>query len=152
LHGRRQSSHRFFERRVGVEAVRIEDVDVLEAHALQALVEARQNVFATAASLAVGAGPHVPAGLRRDDELVPVGHEILFEDLAEVGLGAAERRAVVVGEVEVRDAEIEGGAKHVALRRQGRVVAEVVPEAEREKRKLEPALAALAISHRFVTL
>ena len=53
-------------RRLGVEAVRVEDVDVVEPHPRQALVEAREHVLARA-PLAVGAGPHVVAGLGRDD-------------------------------------------------------------------------------------
>jgi hypothetical protein len=76
LHGARERAHGFLERRVGIEAVRIEDVDVVETHALQALVEAREQVFARAAALAVRARPHVPAGLAGDDQFVAVGREV----------------------------------------------------------------------------
>ena len=48
-----QRGHGLLQRRLGVRAMRVEDVDVLQAHALQALVEARQHVFARAAALAV---------------------------------------------------------------------------------------------------
>ncbi len=61
--------HGFLERRVGIEAVRIEDVDIVEPHPLQALVEAGQHIFA-AAPFAVGTGPHQVAGLGRDDQFV----------------------------------------------------------------------------------
>ena len=74
-HRRVERAHGFLERRVGIEAVRIEDVDVVEPHALEALVEAREQVLA-APPLAVGAGPHVVAGLGRDDQLVAVGAEV----------------------------------------------------------------------------
>jgi hypothetical protein len=47
---------------------------------------------------------------------------------AEVGLGAAVGRAVVVGEVEVGDAQIERAAQDGALDVERLVVAEVVPE------------------------
>ena len=60
-----ERAHRLLERRVRVEAVRVEDVDVVELHAPQALVEAREQVLARAA-VAVRARPHVVAGLRRD--------------------------------------------------------------------------------------
>ena len=62
---------RLLERCLGIETVRVEDVDVVEPHPAEALVEARQEVLARS-PLAVGAGPHVVAGLRRDDDLVPV--------------------------------------------------------------------------------
>ena len=56
---------------LGVEAVRVEDVDVVEAQAPQALVEAREQVLARA-PVAVRPGPHVVAGLGGDDQLVAV--------------------------------------------------------------------------------
>ena len=91
------------DRRHGVDAVRVEDVDVVDAHALQRLLGARQDVLARS-EVAVRAGPHVVARLRRDDELVAVRREVLAHHAPEVRLGRAVRRAVVVREVEVRDA------------------------------------------------
>src|SRR3712207_7993263 len=60
--------------RSGVGPVRVEDVHVLHAHALQALVEAREYMLARA-PLAIGPGPHLVARLRGDDELVAIGPE-----------------------------------------------------------------------------
>ena len=37
-------------------------------------------------------------------ELIPVGHEVLVQDAAQILLGAARLRTVVVGQVEVGDA------------------------------------------------
>ena len=113
---------------------RVEDVEVVDADAPEALVEAGEDVLARTAALAVRARPHVPAGLAADDQLVAVGGEVLAQDPPEVDLGAAVRRAVVVGQVEVGDPEVEGGVDHRPLRRERRRVAEVVPEAEREER------------------
>ena len=131
--GRVERAHRLLERRLGVEAVRVEDVDVLEAHPLQRLVEAREHVLARA-PLAVRAGPHVVAGLGRDHELVAVGPEVLAEEAAEVGLRRPVRRPVVVREVEVQDPEVEGAPEDRAARLERPVVAEVVPEPERDRR------------------
>ena len=49
-----ERAHRFLERRLGIETVRVEDVDVIEAHTLEALVEAGKQGF-TAAPFAVRA-------------------------------------------------------------------------------------------------
>jgi hypothetical protein len=49
---------------------------------------------------------------------------------AEIRFRTAARRAVVVGQIEVRDAEVESPAKDGPLRFEGLVIAEVVPEAE----------------------
>jgi hypothetical protein len=59
----------FFERRFRVEAMRIEDIDIVEAHALQALVTGRDEILA-AAPFAIGTRPHVVTRLGRDDQLI----------------------------------------------------------------------------------
>ena len=69
MHGGDQRAHGLFERAIVPGAVRVKDVDVVEAHALEAVVERGEQIFARAAD-AVGAGPHVPAGLCGDDEFV----------------------------------------------------------------------------------
>ncbi len=150
-HGRVERAHRLLERRLRVEAVRVEDVDVVETDATEALVEAREQVLPRP-PLPVGPGPHVVAGLRRDHQLVPVRREILGEEPPEVLLGRAVRRAVVVREVEMRDAEVERAADDRTARVEGPVVAEVVPEPERHGRQLQPARAAAVVAHRVVAL
>ena len=122
-----ERAHRLVQRRVGVEAVRVEDVDVVQAHPPQALIEAREQVLARA-PLPVGARPHVVARLRRDDQLVAVAGEVLVEDASEVDLRAAVGRAVVVGEIEVGDAEIERAPHDRAAGRERPVIAEVLPQ------------------------
>ena len=57
LDGRIEGSHGLFERSRGVEAVRVEDVDIVEAQAAQALIEAGEQVFA-GSPFSVGAIPH----------------------------------------------------------------------------------------------
>src|SRR6202012_1024412 len=96
--------------------VGVEDVDVVEVHAGQRLVERGENVLAPAAALAVGAGPHVPARLGRDHHLVAVGAEVFPHRPAEVDLGGTVGRPVVVGEVVVGDPEVEGAAGELPLR------------------------------------
>jgi hypothetical protein len=81
-----ESAHRFLERRLGIETVRIEDVDVIEPHALEALIEARKHVFA-AAPFAVRPRPHIIAGLGRDHEFVAKAAEVAAQDVAEGKLG-----------------------------------------------------------------
>ena len=70
------------------------------------------------------------AGLGGDEELVAVGTEVLLPDTAEVLLGRAGYGAVVVGEVEVADAVVEGVEYHTLGL--GEVIdgAEIVPKAE----------------------
>ena len=136
---------------VGVEAMVVEDVDVVDAHPAKALVQARQEVLA-GAEVAVRARPHVPTGLGRDDQLVAVVTEIGVEDPTEVGLGAAVRRPVVVGQVEVGDAQVESAAQDGALALERLVVAEVLPEPERDGRQQQAAASAAAVGHGVVAV
>ncbi len=129
LHSADQCACCFFDRGVVVGAMAVEDVDVVESHSGQRLFERGQQIFARATE-AVGAGPHVPAGLAGDDQLIAVSGEILGEDAAEVLLRAAVRRAVIVGQIEMRDAEIECATQDRALVHQRYVVAEVVPQSQ----------------------
>src|SRR5436305_11161043 len=71
--------------------------------------------------------------------------EIGVQNFSKRFLGRAGRRAVVVGEIEVGDAEIERAKDERAA--VGKVVyaSEIVPEAERERRKLQAAATAGAI-------
>ena len=138
---------RLLERRGLVEPVAVEDVDVVQAHPLQGLLARGDEVLPRPAALAVGAGPHVVAGLARDDQLVAVGPEVAREGGAEVALGRAVGRAVVVREVEVRHAAVEGPAQGRLLALERHVVAEVVPEAEGDGRQVEPGAADPAVRH-----
>src|ERR1700757_737472 len=131
--------------------MRVEDVHVLQPESAQALIKARQQVLARA-PVAVGAGPHAPAGLGRDDELVTVWAEVAGEQLPECPLRCAVRGPVVVREVEVGDPKVEGPAQYGArvLERAGG--AEVLPEAEGDRREFKPAPAAASVADGVVTV
>ena len=146
-----QRLHGFFQRRVGIKAVRIEDIHIVEPHPLQRLVARGDQVFA-AAPFAVGAAPHQVACLGRDDQLVPQPVKIGLEDVAERLFGAAGRWAVIVGQVEMGDALIKGRAADRLLCLMRGVVAEVVPQAQRNGRQHQAGLAATAVDHAVVTV
>ena len=140
-----QRAHRLLQRRVRVEPVAVEDVHVVDAHPGQRLVQTGQQVLAGAAALPVRARPHVVAGLGRQDQLIAVRPEVLGEDRAEVGLRAAVGRPVVVGQVEVRDAAVEGAPQDGPLPLEGHVVAEVVPQPQRDGGQVQATSAAAAV-------
>ncbi len=152
LHRRVQRAERFLERRAGVETVVVEDVDVVDAEALEALVEAGEQVLARA-EVAIGTGPHVPAGFRRDHQLIAViPRKSVAEDATEIRLGAPVRRPVVVRKVEVRDAEVERSPEDGALALERSIAAEVVPQPQRQSGKHETAAPAAAVLHRCVAV
>jgi hypothetical protein len=129
--------------------VGVEDVDVVQTEPVERRIEARQEV-GPATELAIGPRPHVPARLGGDDQFVAIGLEVPAQHPAEVLLGRAIRWAVVVGEVEVRDPAIERVPQHFSLPVEGAVVAEVVPETERYRRKQEPGRPDPSVGHRVI--
>ncbi|MNH38209.1 hypothetical protein D3C79_992050 [compost metagenome] len=83
----------------------IEDIHIFQPHALQALVQAGDQIlFRT--PVAVRARPHGVTGLRGDDQLIAPGFQVCAEDAAKVFLGGAGGRAIVIGQIEVGDAVI----------------------------------------------
>src|ERR1019366_9379433 len=148
-HGLMERAHGFLDGGIGIGAVGIEDVDVFQAHAAKALIEAGEQILARS-PVAVRAGPHIVAGLGGNDQLIAVGSEILAEEAAEILFGGAVGRAVIVGEVEVGDAEREGAAEHGAGVLEAVDAAEVVPETKGNGRQEETARTAAAIGHGVV--
>src|SRR5450756_1589405 len=121
-----EGDHRLLERRRRVKPVGVEDIDVLEAQSTEALVEAGGQVLARA-PVAIWSRPHVVAGLRGDDQLVPVAAQVRGENSTEVLLRGTVRRPVVVGQVEMGDPQVEGPANHRSLAVDRPIVSEVLP-------------------------
>src|SRR5690606_27761650 len=97
--------------------------------------------------LAIGTGPHIVAGLGRNDDLVAIGAEIAGQHLAEQLLGRAWRGTVIVGEVEMGDAPVEGVTQDFEG---GIIVAgatEILPETERDDGEFQARFAAAAVLH-----
>ncbi len=141
----------FLDRGLGIGAVVVEDIDVVQPHPQQARVQGSKQILARA-MVAIRAGPHVVSGLGRDDQLVPVWAKILLEDPAEVGFGGAVWRAVIVGEIEVNDTEIECLPQDRALCLQGATVPEVLPQAERYFWKQQAATPGPPVGHGVIAL
>ena len=73
--------------------------------------------------------------------------KLFAENAAEVLLGASGVRAIVVCKVKVRDPVVKGREAELLHGFEGRRVPEVVPEAERDGGKQEPAVSAARIAH-----
>src|ERR1019366_4773802 len=117
------------ERGAGVEVMVVEDVHVVETHPGQALIQACQQVLARA-QIAVGARPHVPTSLGRDEQLVAVITKVGVKDSPEVAFGGSVRRPVVVREVEMRYAQVEGASQDAPLGVVRALVDDGVPPSE----------------------
>ena len=146
-----ERAHGLFQRRLGVKSMRVEDVDVLEAHPSKALVEAGQQIFSGAPD-PIRPGPHVVAGLTGNHQLVAVAGQVRLQDATEVFLGGAVGRSVVVGQVEMRDAQVEGPAEDRSLGLERAVMAEVLPQSERDGRQEQAAASGPPVRHPGIAL
>ena len=127
-----QRTHGFFNRRIRVRSVVVEDVDIVQAKPLEALVQAGQHVLARP-EIPVGAWPHIPPRLGRDDQFVSIPGKILAQDTSGVDFSRPERWTVIVREIEVGDSQVEGRVHDLSLRGQRFVVAEVMPEPQTDQ-------------------
>src|SRR6185295_5336112 len=96
--------------------------------------------------------PHVVAGLAGNDQLVTKGGQVLAQHTAEVLFGRAGRRPIVVGQVEVGDAQIEGAAQQGAAVLKDIHAAKVVPQSQRDGWELQTAATGAVVVHGRVTL
>ena len=119
----------------------VEDIDIIYPQAFEALIKAGNEVFPRA-KIAIGSGPHIKSGLGGDDQFVPVGRQVELEDVAEGLFGRAIGRSIVVGQIQVCDTVVKGGAHCSAPIFKHIDAAKIMPQAEREQRELNTAVAA----------
>src|SRR5664280_2573473 len=84
------------------------------------------------------------------DQLVPVAAQVRREDSTEVLLGRTVRRAIVVRQVEMGDAQVEGSLDNGPLAVDRPVVSEVLPQSDRDRGQLEPAPPGSPVLHGVV--
>ncbi len=151
-HRRVQRAHRLLERGVRVEAVRVEDVDVVQAHPWPATGRGwRAGTCASPTRRTARATCRSRPCVEMTSSS-RYGRKSSGVELAEVGLGRAVGRAVVVRQVEVGDPRGRTrGAGSPAGCRAG-LVAEVVPQAERHGRQQQAAASACAVGHLVVAV
>ena len=141
----------FLEWGIRVVAMAVEEVHIVQIHALEALVEARHQILARA-PVAVRTFPHIISRLGRDEEFVTIRQEIILHQSAHGFLSASVRRAIVVGKVEVSDSVVEGivGDGTASLVRIHS--SEVVPESQTNLRQQDSALAASLVKRLCIAI
>ena len=80
-------------------------------------------------------------------KFITVARKIGRQDLREIRFRRTWRRAVVVGEVEMGNAQVKGATANRPAGVKWNVIAEIMPKAQRQRRQLQPAAPALAVSH-----
>ena len=146
-----QCAHGLFNGSIGIGAVMVENIYIVQMHPLQRLVQTGNQIF-PAAPVAIRAGPHIISGLGGNDQFVTVGVPVPIHMDAEIALRLAIGRSIVVCQIEMGNAQIETGSQNALLGAEGGNVAEIVPQTQRNCREQQAALAAAAIGHLTVTV
>ena len=84
----------------------VEEVHVVEVHALEALVEAGRQILART-PVAVRPFPHVVSGFGGNEEFIAIGTEVILHQSAHGFFCTSVGRAVIVGKVEMGNAVVE---------------------------------------------
>ena len=122
-----QSLEGLFERSVGVVAMAVEEVDIVEVHSLQTLVETRHERLSRT-PVAVRTLPHLISRLRSNEEFVAIRTEIIVHESSHSLLGTTVYGTIVVGKVEMGDAMVESAVGNGAATLIRINASEVVPE------------------------
>ena len=129
----------------------VKDVDIFQPHTLQALIQAGQQIF-SAAPVAIGALPHIIPCLCGNDKFIPVRCKIFLQDPPEILLSASRLRPVIVRKIKLRDPVVERSpAKPAHIIIVSRIT-EVMPQSQRDGRKLQAASPAVLILHGFISV
>ena len=120
-------------------------------HPLEGLINGSHQIF-PASVIAVRALPHVISGLGGQDQLVAVRMPVAIHVNAEIALRLAVRRAIVVGEIKMRDSVVKRCSKQTLLHAKGRNVSKVMPQAQRNRREQNTAPAAASVNHGVISI
>ena len=106
----------------------VEDIHVVESKALQALIQARNQIF-PASPVAVRSRPHIVTGFRTDDQFIPISRKLVPQNQTQILLCAPRLRAVIIGQVKMSNAMVKSGKAelfHIFIRS---CISKIVPEA-----------------------
>src|SRR5665648_885485 len=114
--------------------MRIEYIYIFQIHALQTLVEARKQVFATS-PLAIRSGPHQVTSFGRNDQFITVRSQIELHNFSKIFFSRSGRRTVIIGQVEMGYSQVECTAAHGPTVLKDINTTEIVPQTQRYGRK-----------------
>ena len=125
---------RLLYRRIGIIAVRVEQVHIIEPHPFERLIEAGDQILA-ATPLSVRTVPHAVTGFGGDKEFIPVRTEIFIHQTSEIGFCATGRNTIVVRKIKMRHAMVKSIPTDSTTAFKRRIVAKIMPESQTDFRQ-----------------
>ena len=145
-----QCTNGLLQRCIWIRSVMVEDIHIIQSHALQALIQAGHEIL-FAAPVAVRSGPHIITGFRGNDQFISIPSQSFCKDPSKIFLRTARLRSIVVCQIKMCDPVVKCRKAHLSHIFIHTGISEIVPEAQRYFRQHQSAVAAAVVFHGFVT-
>ena len=129
-----QCSHRFFDWRLWVRTMRIENIHIFQSHPLQTLVKACHQILATS-PVARRTRPHVISGFCGNNKFIPRLPQTFLQDTAEIFLCRSIHRTVIIGKIKMCNPIVESGIRNLNKVTEHIYTAEIMPQSQRDDRQ-----------------
>ena len=125
-HHQIQRTHGFVQRRVGIGAMMVKNIHIIQPHAFQTLIQTGDQILFRA-KIPIRPIPHGVTGFGRNNQFIPIRAKIAFEDGAEVLLRRAGRRPVIIRQIKMRHTAVKRRAQGLPIMLKAVHAAKVVP-------------------------
>ncbi|MNK50277.1 hypothetical protein D3C87_691520 [compost metagenome] len=143
--------HRFLKWCIRVKSMRIKNIHIVKPHPFQALIKTRYQIFA-GTPLAIWTWPHVVTCFRGNNQLIPVGSQILLQNLPKKLFRRSWRRAVIISQIKMSYTQIKSSTDHFASVLELVDAAKIMPKTQRNRRKLKAGSAYTVVFHALIAV
>ena len=121
-----QCTNGLLQRCIWIRSVMVEDIHIIQSHALQALIQAGYQIL-FAAPVAIRAGPHIITGFRGNDQFISIPSQSFCKDPSKIFLRTARYRSIIVCQIKMCNAMVKCCVAHVLHIIKIPIGAEIVP-------------------------
>ena len=121
-----QCTNGLLQRCIWIRSVMVEDIHIIQSHALQALIQAGHEIL-FAAPVAVRSGPHIITGFRGNDQFISIPSQSFCKDPSKIFLRTARYRSIIVCQIKMCNAMVKCCVAHVLHIIKIPIGAEIVP-------------------------
>ena len=121
-----QCTNGLLQRCIWIRSVMVEDIHIIQSHALQALIQAGYQIL-FAAPVAIRAGPHIITGLRGNDQFITIPSQSFCKDPSKIFLRTARYRSIIICQIKMCNAMVKCCVAHVLHIIKIPIGAEIVP-------------------------
>ena len=151
LHNLKQGQHSLHQRGIRIHTMVIENIHVIQLHPFQGGVTACEQILSGTA-ISIGTLPHIIACLSANQKLFPIRAKISLVQNTEISLRLSIGGTVIVGQIKMGNAQVEGLPKNILHLLLRIPFSEVMPKPQRNRRKIQTGFPRLSIFHAIITI